>query len=88
MYLERLSSGRNLVASRVAELHLVQRTREAVEGRYLAGHAALFPDALKAWEEQLTRAPLLGLRPMLTARSVARGTRAVRCRSGAARVRG
>jgi hypothetical protein len=37
----------------VAELRAAQEAREAVEARYLAGHTALFPDAVTAWDEQL-----------------------------------
>ena len=38
---------------RVSELCAAQGARAIVEERYLAGHPALFPDAMTAWEEQL-----------------------------------
>ena len=38
---------------RVAELHAAQVARDTVEARYLAGHPALFPDAGRAWTEQV-----------------------------------
>jgi hypothetical protein len=37
----------------VAELLAAQEARELVEARYLAGHTALFPDAVAAWDEQV-----------------------------------
>jgi hypothetical protein len=37
----------------MAELRAAQEAREAVEARYLAGHTALFPDAVQAWDAQL-----------------------------------
>jgi hypothetical protein len=53
MYLEQLATRRDLVLGRVAELHAAQEARAAVEERYLAGHPALFPEAVAAWTEQL-----------------------------------
>jgi len=38
----------------VAELRAAQEARSAVETRYLAGHTALFPDEVTAWDEQVT----------------------------------
>jgi hypothetical protein len=52
-YLERFATLRSLLLFRVAELRAAQDARATVEERYLAGHTALFPDAVKAWEEQL-----------------------------------
>jgi len=37
----------------MAELRAAQEAREAVEARYLAGHTALFPDAVEAWDAQV-----------------------------------
>jgi hypothetical protein len=37
----------------VAELRAAQEARATVEARYLAGHTALFPDAVEAWDAQL-----------------------------------
>jgi hypothetical protein len=53
MFPERFSTLRGLLLFRVAELRAAQGAREAVEARYLAGHAALFPDAVQAWGAQL-----------------------------------
>ena len=52
-YLERFATLRGLLLLRVAELRAAQEARSVVEERYLAGHTALFPDAVKAWEAQL-----------------------------------
>jgi hypothetical protein len=52
-YPERFATLRGLLLFRVAELRAAQEAREAVEARYLAGHTALFPDAERAWDEQL-----------------------------------
>jgi hypothetical protein len=52
-YLERFATLRGLLLFRLAELRAAQQAREAVEARYLAGHTALFPDAVKAWDEQV-----------------------------------
>jgi hypothetical protein len=52
-YPERFATLRGLLLFRVAELRVAQEARSAVEGRYLAGHPALFPDAVQAWDEQL-----------------------------------
>jgi hypothetical protein len=50
---ERLTQCRDLVLTRVEELEAAQAARETVEARYLAGHWALFPDEVAAWEEQV-----------------------------------
>jgi hypothetical protein len=52
-YPERFARLRGLLLFRVGELRAAQEARSAVEARYLAGHTALFPDAVKAWDEQL-----------------------------------
>jgi hypothetical protein len=52
-YLERFATLRGLLLLRVAELRAAQEARSVVEERYLAGHTALFPDAVKAWEAQV-----------------------------------
>ena len=52
-YPERFATLRGLLLFRVAELRAAQGAREAVEARYLAGHTALFPDAVEAWDAQL-----------------------------------
>jgi hypothetical protein len=53
-YLERFATLRGFLLFRVAELRAAREARATVEARYLAGHTALFPDAVKAWDEQLT----------------------------------
>src|SRR5664280_467229 len=53
-YLERFATLRSLLLFRRAELRAAGEARAAVEARYLAGHTALFPDAVKAWEAQCT----------------------------------
>jgi hypothetical protein len=52
-YLERFATLRGLLLFRVAELRAAQEARATVETRYLAGHTALFPDAVKACDEQV-----------------------------------
>jgi hypothetical protein len=52
-YLERFATLRGLLLFRLAELRAAREARSAVEARYLAGHTALFPDAVTAWAEQL-----------------------------------
>jgi len=52
-YMERFAMLRGLLLFRVAQLKAAQEARGVVEARYLAGHTALFPDAVKAWDEQL-----------------------------------
>ena len=51
-YRERFATLRGLLLFRVAELRAAQGARAIVEARYLAGHTALFPDALAAWDAQ------------------------------------
>jgi hypothetical protein len=58
-YLERFATLRGLLLFRVRELRSAQEAREAVEARYLAGHAALFPAAVTAWDEQLRNSETL-----------------------------
>jgi hypothetical protein len=52
-YLERFATRRDLHTFRVSELRAAQDARVVVEARYLDGHSALFPDAVRAWDEQL-----------------------------------
>jgi hypothetical protein len=58
-YRERFTTLRGLLLFRVRELRSAQEAREAVEARYLAGHAALFPAAVTAWDEQLRNSETL-----------------------------
>ena len=51
-YLERFATRRALLALRVSELQAAQEARAIVEERYLDGHVAIFPDAVKAWAAQ------------------------------------
>lgn len=51
--IERLATRRDLALVRVSELRAAQEARSIVEGRYLDGHGALFPDAVQAWTEQI-----------------------------------
>ena len=44
---------RDLLVYRVSELRAVQEARSLVQGRYLDGHDALFPDVARAWDEQV-----------------------------------
>ena len=53
--LARLALVRDLVAGRLIALRAAAEARSIVEGRYLDGHAALFPDADQAWATQLGR---------------------------------
>ena len=52
-YIERFARRRDLLLFRVSELQAAQDARATVEGRYLDGHAALFPDVARSWEEQV-----------------------------------
>jgi hypothetical protein len=56
---ERFACCRDLLTFRVRELRAAEAARSHVEACYLAGHAALFPDAVKGWEEQLVRSETL-----------------------------
>lgn len=58
-YLARFAELRDLLALRVREIHAEQEARTLVEERYLAGHPALFPDAVTAWDAQCTRTETL-----------------------------
>jgi hypothetical protein len=44
---------RDLLLSRVDELHATEEARTLVEQRYVDGYGALFPDLASAWEEQV-----------------------------------
>ena len=59
MYLARFAELRDLLELRVRELRAAQEARALVEERYLAGHPALFPDAVTAWDAQCTRTKTL-----------------------------
>ena len=50
-----LVQDRDLLLGRVTELHAFETARTQVETRYLAGMAADFPAARRAWAEQRTR---------------------------------
>jgi hypothetical protein len=50
---EWLGQLRDLLLSRVDELHAAGEARTVVEQRYLDGHGALFPDLASAWDEQV-----------------------------------
>ena len=50
---DRLATLRDLLLFRVGELHAAADARTSVEQRYLDGHAALFPDVVVAWAEQV-----------------------------------
>jgi hypothetical protein len=52
-YPERFATLRGLLLFRVAELRAAEEAWTTVEARYLAGHTALFPDAVQAWDAQL-----------------------------------
>jgi len=52
-YLQRFATRRDLLLFRVSELRAAQEARTLVEGRYLEGHGALFPDVASAWDEQV-----------------------------------
>ena len=52
-YLERFATLRGLFLFRHAELRAAQQAQAVVEERFLAGHTALFPDAVKVWDEQV-----------------------------------
>ena len=50
---ERLGKLSHLLVFRVGELRVAQEARSIVEGSYLDGHGALFPDTAEAWDEQV-----------------------------------
>jgi len=56
-----LAQCRDLAMCQVTELLGAEEARSIVEGRYLDGHAALFPDAVAAWAEQLHMAQTLAV---------------------------
>ena len=45
----------HLLVIRVGELRAAQEARSIIEGRYLDGQGALFPDVATAWHEQVKR---------------------------------
>ena len=51
--IEWLGQLRDLLLSRVDELHAAGEARTLVQERYLEGHDALFPDVAKAWDQQV-----------------------------------
>jgi hypothetical protein len=51
--IEGLGRLRDLLDSRVSELRAAQAARTLVEGRFLDGHPALFPDVAVAWDAQV-----------------------------------
>jgi hypothetical protein len=57
----RLALCREFTAGRVTELLAAQAARSIVEGRYLDGHRALFPDAVVAWTARLQEAESLAV---------------------------
>jgi hypothetical protein len=52
-YPQRFATLRGLLLFRVAELRAAQEARAIVEARYLAGHTALFPNSVTAWDAQV-----------------------------------
>ena len=58
---EWLGQLRDLLLSRVDELHATGKARTLVEERYLDGHDALFPDLVRAWEEQVKGTELIAV---------------------------
>ena len=58
-YTERFANYRDLLAFRISELQAAQEARAIVESRYLDGHAALFPDLVAAWEQQLKNTQII-----------------------------
>jgi hypothetical protein len=50
---------RDLLLSRVDELHASAEARTQVQERYLDGHSALFPDVAAAWQEQVRSTELI-----------------------------
>jgi len=66
-HLGRLRLCRDLTFLRVNELLAAQDARLTVEGRYLDGHAALFPDVAAAFDEQLRRSQELAVMAMRVA---------------------
>jgi len=56
-----LAQVRDLAMWQVTELLGAEEARSIVEGRYLDGHAALFPDAVAEWAERLHMAQTLAV---------------------------
>jgi len=50
---QRLAFCRDLAAGRETELRAAQEARGLAEARYLEGHPALFPEAVRFWDEQV-----------------------------------
>jgi hypothetical protein len=50
---ERRGELSHLLVIRVGELRAAQEARSIIEGRYLDGQGALFPDVASAWDEQV-----------------------------------
>jgi hypothetical protein len=57
--IEWLGQLRDLLLSRVDELHATAEARTLVQERYLDGHSALFPDVAAAWAEQVRGTQLI-----------------------------
>lgn len=51
---EQIAVSRDTAMRYVIELHAMQEARSLAESRYLDSHQALFPDALRDWEAQVT----------------------------------
>jgi len=60
----RLTLMRGLVLGRVAELEAVAEARRLAEEHYLDGRRALFPDGVRAWDEQVRATRDLGAMAM------------------------
>jgi hypothetical protein len=58
-YLKEIEQLRDLVSLSLRSFKAVGAAREEVERRYLAGHAALFPDDAARWTDQLTTSETL-----------------------------
>lgn len=54
-----LARMRDALLVRLSELRGAQEARRTAEDRHLDGHPSLFPDAMRAWEEQLRGTELL-----------------------------
>lgn len=61
VYLGRMAQCRDLTAGRVSELLAAQEARTLAEQRYLDGHAALFPDDVREWADQMRLAQELAV---------------------------
>ena len=63
-HLRRLAQCRDLTALQVRELLATQEAVSRVEGRFLEGHSALFPEVAGAFDEQLRRSQELAVMAM------------------------